>query len=179
MKHLKLFEQFVNEMLLNATSSAKQQLLQLPSNTSKKTISDIKKWLKKGTAVEEESMYSEPEAYTEQEIKDAIDTVSKIKSIKRAEAGGLSGIFAEDENGAIYKFQIHSIKSNKVGWVAILQTPDGFKHGAGSPRVTTSGSRTTYTYGSDRSEFYTQSNLEEFIGKVKAIAGIEYIKEAV
>lgn len=176
MKRVRLFEQFINEMV-DAATSAKKQLHQLPSNTSKETIKAIKDWLKKGTAVEEESMYGDSKAYTEQDIKDGIDKVSKIRSIVKAEAGGLSGIFAEDENGAAYKFQIDTLKSNKIGWVAILLTPAEFKHGAGNPTVTSSGGRTTYTYGSSRSEFYVQSNLEEFIDKVKEIAGLEYTTE--
>ena len=172
MKHIKLFEQFINEMV-DAATSAREQLRQLPSNASKDTINGVKSWLKKGTLVEEDSMYGTSKAYTEQDIKDGIDKVSKIKSIVRAEAGGLSGIFAEDESGAAYKFQMDTVKSNKIGWVAILLTPTEFKHGGGKT-VTTSGTRTTYTYGSSRSEFYVQSNLEEFIEKVKEAAGLEY-----
>lgn len=176
MKHVKLFEQFINEMV-DAATSAREQLHQLPGNTSKDTIKAIKGWLKKGTVVEEESMYGTSEAYTEQDIKDGIDKVSKIRSIVKAKAGGLSGIYAEDENGAAYKFQMDTIKSNKIGWVAILMSPAKFKHGAGNPTVTSSGGRTTYAYGSSRSEFYAPSNLEEFIDKVKEIAGLEYTVE--
>ena len=176
MKHIKLFEQFVNEMI-DAATSVKNQLHQLPSNVSKDTVKAIKEWLKKGTVVEEDSMYGESKAYTAEDIKDGIDKVSKIRSIKKVEVGALSGIYAEDENGAVYKFQMDTIKSNKIGWVAILLTPAEFKHGAGNPTVTSSDGRTTYTYGSSRSEFYAASNLEEFIDKVKEIAGLEYTVE--
>lgn len=174
MKHVKLFEQFLNEMI-RSTDSAKQQLLQLPSNIDKSVINAIKGWLKKGTFVEEESIYSEPVAYSKDEIKEAIDKVSKIKSIKTAKVGFTDGIIAEDENGSIYKFERDFGKSNKVCWTSVLQTPDGIKHGAGNPTVTTSGSRTTYSYTADTASFYAQSNLEEFINKVKEVAGMEYI----
>lgn len=177
MKHVKLFEHFLNEMV-RATDPAKQQLLQLPTNIDKSVIKAIKGWLKKGTFIEEKSMYSDPEAYTVEDLKEGINKLSKIRSIKRVEPGKIGGIFAEDKNGAVYKFQVDFVKSNKVGWTAVLQTPQGVKHGAGNPRVTTSGSSTTYSYTADYASFYAPASLEEFIDKVKAIAGMEYKTQA-
>ena len=172
MKHVKLFEQFLNEMV-ESYASAKKQLAQLPYNTSKDTLKAIKAWLKKGTLVEEESIYSDPENYTKDEIQAAMDKVSKIKSIKKVELGFTGGIFAEDENGALYDFKVDFVKSGKTGWMSVLRTPGGFKQGAGKAAVTTSGTRTTYTYSSDMATLSAQSNTEEFIEKVKEIAGLE------